>query len=109
AHCREDSAPPAGSRRGPRRMKPLKEGYRVAVVGASSLLGKELMSVLEQGKFPVSRLVTFESDEEEPELPIIDLSEAAAAVVEDSQVSAEELDFAFVSGRLRKLPTFMSS
>jgi aspartate-semialdehyde dehydrogenase len=90
-------------------MKPLKEGYRVAVVGASSLLGKELMSVLEQGKFPVSRLVTFESDEEEPELPIIDLSEAAAAVVDDSQVSAEELDFAFVAAHLRKLPTFVSS
>ncbi len=33
-------------------MKPVKEGYRVAVVGSTSLLGKELMAILEQGKFP---------------------------------------------------------
>ena len=43
-------------------MKPDKEGYRVAVVGASSLLGKELVSVLEQGKFPVARLLSIEAD-----------------------------------------------
>ena len=67
-------------------MKPVKEGYRIAVVGASSLLGKELMSVLEQGKFPVSRLLTFETDDGEPELPIIDLGHASAAVVEDGQI-----------------------
>ena len=90
-------------------MKPGKEGYRVAVVGASSLLGKELVSVLEQGKFPVSRLLTFEADDGEPELPIIDLREAAAAVVEDHQISEEELDFAFLSTRLRQLPAFLNS
>ena len=84
-------------------MKPGKEGYRVAVVGASSLLGKELVSVLEQGKFPLSRLLTFESDEGEPELPIIDLSEASAAAVEDAQISEGELDFAFLCARLREL------
>ncbi len=89
-------------------MKPVKEGYRVAVVGASSLLGKELVSVLEQGKFPVSRLLTFEDDEGEPELPIIDLGEAAA-VVEDHQISEGELDFAFLSTRLRQLPAFLNS
>jgi aspartate-semialdehyde dehydrogenase len=90
-------------------MKPGKEGYRVAVVGASSLLGKELVSVLEQGKFPVSRLLTLESDEDEPELPIIDLREASAAVVEGSQISESELDFAFLSAHLRQLPAFLSS
>jgi aspartate-semialdehyde dehydrogenase len=90
-------------------MKPGKEGYRVAVVGASSLLGKELVSVLEQGKFPVSRLLTFEADDDEPELPIIDLSATAAAVVEDTQISDGELDFTFLSGRLRQLPAFLSS
>ncbi len=90
-------------------MKPGKEGYRVAVVGASSLLGKELVSILEQGKFPVSRLLTFEADEGEPELPIIDLQEASAAAVEDAQVSEEELDFAFLAGRLRTLPAFLSA
>ena len=90
-------------------MKPGKEGYRVAVVGASSLLGKELVAILEQGKFPVSRLLTFEADEDEPELPIIDLSAASAGVVEDGQISEEELDFAFLSARLRQLPAFLSS
>ena len=90
-------------------MKSGKEGYRVAVVGASSLLGKELVSVLEQGKFPVARLLTFEAEEGEPELPIIDLNAAGAAVVDDGQIRAGELDFAFVSARLRNLPAFLSS
>jgi len=58
-------------------MKPGQEGYRVAVVGASSLLGKELLGVLEERQFPVSRLVTFDSEEDEPELPIIDLRAAS--------------------------------
>ncbi|MFZ0961584.1 MAG: Asd/ArgC dimerization domain-containing protein [Terriglobia bacterium] len=90
-------------------MKPRKEGYRVAVVGASSLLGKELVAVLEQGRFPVSRLLTFEADEGEPELPIIDLSAASSGIVEDSQISEGELDFAFLSARLPKLPAFLRS
>jgi len=90
-------------------MKPAKEGYRVAVVGASSLLGKELVSILEQGKFPVSRLLTFESDDAEPELPIIDLSQASATTVEDGQINEGELDFAFITARLRELPAFLRS
>jgi aspartate-semialdehyde dehydrogenase len=90
-------------------MKPGKEGYRVAVVGASSLLGKELVAVLEQGKFPVSRLLTFAADEGEPELPIIDLSAAAAAVVEETQISEGELDFAFLTARLPQLPACLRS
>ncbi|MGO8817378.1 MAG: Asd/ArgC dimerization domain-containing protein [Terriglobia bacterium] len=90
-------------------MKPVKEGYRAAVVGASSLLGKELVAILEQGKFPVSRLLTFEADEDEPELPIIDLGAISSGVVEDGQISEEELDFAFISAPLRQLPTFLSA
>jgi len=90
-------------------MKPAKEGYRVAVVGASSLLGKELVSVLEQGKFPVSRLLTFEPDEEEPELPIIDLSQISATTIEDGEINEGELDFAFICGRVRQLPEFLKT
>ena len=90
-------------------MKPAKEGYRIAVVGASSLLGKELMSVLEQGKFPVSRLLTFETDDGEPELPIIDLGHASAAVVEDGQINEGELDFTFLAARVEQLPAFLNS
>jgi aspartate-semialdehyde dehydrogenase len=90
-------------------MKPVKEGYRVAVVGASSLLGKELLTVLDEQAFPVSRLVTFEGDEEEPELPIVDLREESHAVIEDREVSESELDFAFLAVRPRPLPAFLIS
>jgi len=90
-------------------MKPAQEGYRVAVVGASSLLGKELLSVLEEQAFPVSRLVTFEADEEEPDLPIVDLRGESQAAVEDREVSEAELDFAFLAVRPRSLPAFLSA
>jgi len=55
-------------------MKLVSSGYRVAVVGASSLLGKELLTVLEERKFPVSRLVTLGADAGEPDLPVLDLN-----------------------------------
>lgn len=90
-------------------MKPEKQGYRVAVVGASSLLGKELMAILEQGKFPVSRLLSFDADEEEPELPIIDLQAGSAATVEAGQIDAAELDFAFLAARLKDTPAFLNA
>jgi aspartate-semialdehyde dehydrogenase len=78
-------------------MKPAARGYRVAVIGASSLLGKELLNVLEERKFPVSRLVTFEDDEDEHTLPIVDLTERLQAIVADEDVHETELDFAFLA------------
>lgn len=90
-------------------MKPGKEGYRVAVVGASSLLGKELVTVLEDEKFPISRLVTLDTEEGEPELPIIDLRAGFQAAVEDAEVSEAELDFAFLAARQRQVPAFLRS
>jgi aspartate-semialdehyde dehydrogenase len=90
-------------------MKPQKAGYRVAVVGASSLLGKELLGVLEERHFPVSRLVTFEAEDEEPDLPIVDLREGSMMSVEDRDVSAGELDFAFLAGPVRDTPGFLAS
>lgn len=90
-------------------MKPVKDGYRVAVVGASSLLGKELTSVLEEGKFPVARLVTIEADGSEPELPIIDLNGAAEAVLEDTQIQEGDLDFAFFAARIQQPPAFLGA
>jgi aspartate-semialdehyde dehydrogenase len=78
-------------------MKPAARGYRVAVIGASSLLGKELLNVLEERQFPVSRLVTFEDDEEEQALPIVDLTERLQAIVADEDVDETELDFAFLA------------
>ncbi len=90
-------------------MKPQKEGYRVAIVGASSLLGKELLGILEEQHFPVSRLVTFEAEDEEPDLPIVDLRESSMTTIEDREVSPGELDFAFLAGPVRSLPAFLKA
>lgn len=84
-------------------------GYRVAVVGASSLLGKELLAVIEERGFPVSRLLSFEADEDDPELPIVDLSGGSRAAVRDEDVAASELDLVFVAARPRKAPRFLTS
>ena len=89
-------------------MKPTARGYRVAVIGASSLLGKELLNVLEERKFPVSRLVTFEDDEDEQALPIVDLTERLQTIVADEDVHETELDFAFLaSGASARRPAFL--
>ncbi len=88
-------------------MKTQKEGFRVAVVGASSLLGRELISVLEEGKFPVSRLVTLQWGGEEPDLPIVDIREGGEIAVQDQDVSEAELDFAFITSRPRETPSFL--
>jgi aspartate-semialdehyde dehydrogenase len=78
-------------------MKLAPDGYRVAVVGASSLLGRELLAVLEERGFPVSRLVRYEAEDEEPELPILDLRENFQAAVADQDVSEGDLDFVFLA------------
>ncbi len=75
------------------------EGRRVAVVGASSLLGQELLTVLEERRFPVSRLVKHESHDEAADLPIVDLGEDSKAAVAADQVGAEDLDFVFIAAR----------
>lgn len=89
-------------------MKAPKDGYRVAVVGASSLLGKELLNVLEEHPFPFSRLVTFSDEEnDEPELPILDLREGLNPLAPEENVASGELDFAFVAAWLREMPSFL--
>jgi aspartate-semialdehyde dehydrogenase len=89
-------------------MKPTARGYRVAVIGASSLLGKELLNVLEERKFPVSRLVTFEDDEDEQALPIVDLTERSQTIVAEEDLQEAELDFAFLAARSSaKPPAFL--
>ncbi len=95
-------------------------GYRVAVVGSSTLLGKELLAVLDDRQFPVSRLMKIDDEEEEPAVPILDLGEyppqeqaqAAAALaalaLQPEEVKASELDFAFVARVPRQIPSFIS-
>jgi aspartate-semialdehyde dehydrogenase len=85
-------------------------GYRVAIVGASSLLGQELLTVLEERSFPVSRLIKYEAGDEEPDLPIVDLRESLQGIVADQDVSEEDLDFAFLAVRPQQdssLPAFL--
>ena len=83
------------------------QGYRVAVVGASSLLGKELLTVLEERHFPYSRLVTFADEEDELELPILDLREGPPTSALDENVTASSLDFAFIAARSRHMPSLL--
>jgi len=82
-------------------MKYAAEGYRVAVVGAASLLGKELLAVLKERQFPIARLVTPDAlDEAEPDLPVLDLSGEGDIGITDANVGENELDFAFLAGPL---------
>ena len=82
----------------------MKQGYRVGIAGASSLLGQELLRVRKERELPVSRLLTFEADEEEPDLPVVDLSEHLEAVAADEKVPATELDFIFLAARHGQTP-----
>lgn len=91
-------------------MKLAARGYRVAVVGASSLLGKELVGMLEERNFSISRLVSFEDREEEPDLPIVDWRENLHTSVADQEVREQDLDFAFVAAPVQSassLPSFL--
>ncbi len=91
-------------------MKFASRGFRVAVFGASSLLGKELVGVLEDRKFSISRLVSFEDHEEEPDLPIVDLRESLQAAATDQDVREQDLDFAFLAAPVHSssaLPLFL--
>src|SRR5208282_975448 len=103
--------PPPSSRAGggSRGMKTSPQGYRIAVVGASSLLGKELLNVLEEHHFPFSRLLTFSDDQDDLELPILDLSEGLKTSPLDEQVTASELDFAFIAARYPQMPSFLDT
>ncbi|HEV2351767.1 MAG TPA: Asd/ArgC dimerization domain-containing protein [Terriglobia bacterium] len=80
-------------------MKTSAGGFRVAVVGASSLLGKELLAVLEERKFAISRLITPGTlNDSEPDLPVLNLSGGLEAVVAEVDVGESDLDFVFLAG-----------
>lgn len=83
------------------------EGYRIAVVGASSLIGKELLAVLEERHFPVAELVKV-AGSGAAELPIVDLDEPVIPGIDDgTDMSSEEFDFAFIAARPERLPAFL--
>lgn len=72
-------------------------GYRVAVIGASSLLGRELLAVLEERNFPVAELQTLSADSAETDLPIVDLRRQRRTAVEYHEEMPTEFDFAFLA------------
>jgi len=90
-------------------MKLAPQGFRVAVVGASSLLGKEVLTVLEERGFPVSRLIKFESDEEEPDAPIVDLNKDFESAMRNEEVREQDVDFTFHPTPRRGDPPGISS
>jgi len=75
-------------------------GWRVALVGASSLKGKELKEVLDQRNFPIRSLALL--DEEELQGTLTEFGGEPVLLQSISQESFERVDFAFFAG----LPEF---
>lgn len=87
-------------------------GFRVALVGASTLLGKELLAVLGERQFPFLQLLKIEieqAEDAEPETPIIDLSDSLYDVGGAEGVADGDLDFVFLATRPRPWPSSLES
>jgi aspartate-semialdehyde dehydrogenase len=80
-------------------------GFNVAVIGASSLLGKEILAVLEERNFPAAELIAVSGEAGEPDLPIVDLSRRTA--VDFQEEIPASFDFAFVATARRGLDTWI--
>ncbi|HET9179762.1 MAG TPA: Asd/ArgC dimerization domain-containing protein [Terriglobia bacterium] len=82
-------------------------GYDVAVIGAATLLGKELLEVIEERKFPVAKLVTVSGEAGEPSLPIVDLSRRRRAAADHQEEVPARFDFAFIAAEHPGLASWM--
>ncbi len=78
-----------------------KPGFRVGIAGASSLLGQEIIRVLRERNFPVSRLAKFDASAAEADLPVLDLSEAAEFDELGTAGDAGGLDLLILAARAR--------
>lgn len=84
------------------------DGLRVAIVGASSLLGKELIAVLQERQFPAARLVELDSGaDSELKLPILDLDGGEPEPDFHPEIQPGEIDLAFLAERPHPLPAFL--
>ena len=81
--------------------------YHVAVIGAASLLGKELLTVLEERKFPIAELMTVSGEPGEPDLPILDLDRRRRAPLDYQEEIPADFDFAFVAAPHQQLDTWL--
>ncbi|HUI42014.1 MAG TPA: Asd/ArgC dimerization domain-containing protein [Terriglobia bacterium] len=91
-------------------MNPPGRTYRGALVGASSLLGKELLTVLRERRFPLSSMVEIDAaanPQSTPELPILDLEGDLSAPEFNREVHGDEIDLAFVAARPAVPPPFL--
>ena len=82
-------------------MSPSPTGYRVGLAGASSLLGQEILRVLKERGLAISRLATFEAEEEEPDLPVLDLSEGMGFEASGEEIAPGSLDLLIIATRPR--------
>jgi aspartate-semialdehyde dehydrogenase len=82
-------------------------GYDVTVIGASSLLGKELLAVLEERNFPLGELITVSGELGEPDLPIVDLGRRHRAAVDYQDQIPTDFDFAFVAAAHHGLASWL--
>lgn len=86
------------------------DGFRVAIVGASSLAGKELESVLKERHFPVSQMVELEAVAgSELEIPILDLDGSEPREAFNPEIEPGEIDLAFIAARPASLPSFLKA
>ena len=74
----------------------MKRDYRVAMAGASTLLGKEILNVLKERSFPTSGVVELKPEEQQPEIPILDLEGGVLPVREDEPEQGP-YDFVFLA------------
>jgi aspartate-semialdehyde dehydrogenase len=75
--------------------------HTLAVVGASTLLGKEILAVLKARAFPVARILTTGGEEAAPDLPVLDLGASYEADIVEEGAEDFEPDYVFLADRLR--------
>ena len=85
-------------------MKPAGQTHTLAVVGASTLLGKEILEVLKERAFPVARIFTAGGAETAPDLPVLDLGDSYQDDVLVEEPEDSEPDYVFLADRLRPAP-----
>ena len=77
-------------------MNPSGSGCRVAILGASSLLGKELEKLLRERQFPIDHLVGVEG-ESESGIPVLDIDAPSHDSVTQADIGKEKWDFLFLA------------
>ncbi|HEX5482419.1 MAG TPA: Asd/ArgC dimerization domain-containing protein, partial [Terriglobia bacterium] len=80
-------------------MRSASRDSRVAMVGASSLLGKEILNVLKERGFPASQVSELSAEGGAPEIPILDVEEKPLPLVKGESLEEDEYDFVFIASR----------